>query len=925
MAAADRDLLFGLLALQVGLIDQGQLVAAFQAWARDKRRPIADYLVSRGALDAEQCALLDALAVQHLKKHGDDATQSLRAIDAGWSTRESLARVADCDLDATLAGVGSRSAGQNGDRDADQTTTYSVGTTTSDGQRFRALRPYAHGGLGTVVVALDTELHREVALKQMHHQHADDPGSRARFLLEAEVTGGLEHPGIVPVYGLGRDSDGRPYYAMRFIRGLSLKEAIERFHADASLRNVPGHRSLELRKLLRRFQDVCNTIEYAHSRGVLHRDIKPGNIILGHHGETLMVDWGLAKATGRAEPAAASCERILIPSQGSGSAETLPGSALGTPAYMSPEQAEGDLDRLGPRSDVYSLGATLYCVLTGNSPYGGEIGEILRAVQQGDFPKPRQLDPSIDAALEATCLKAMARKPEDRYATPRALAEDVERWMADEPVSAWREPFRRRARRWVLRHRALVIATTAAMLAGMTGLCAVLAVQAQATTRLTKSNAELHAANLRERQRFDLALDAIKLFHGEVSQDLLLKESQFEKLRTKLLSGAAEFYNRLERLVRGQSDPVSRAALGKAYHELGKLMGTIGDKPAALELYRKSLLVRRELAAVVEANIEAKLDLARSLLDAGLVQQEMGDSAGGLAAYQEARELALGLGPVARATDQVQSVLGLAYLRIGYVAIALGKRDDAWGSYEKARAIWQNLVDAHPNNGQFQRDLAASYVQMGALSTTVGRFSDALSAHQQALLIRQGLADSDPDAISARNDVAFSQNRIGWLHDRAGNRALARASYEQARAICQELADANPNVMQLQSGLAFSLTALGGLDLADGRLGAAADTYRRAVAIWERLPGLLPGDTYNLACVHALLSGVAPRRGSGLSPAEGQAHADRAMQCLRTAVARGFRGLGWIRIDSDLDSLRSRRDFQLLLMDLAMPDNAFTQ
>ena len=152
--------------------------------------------------------------------------------------------------------------------------------------------------MGAVFVALDTELHREVAIKQILDNHVDDPVSRARFLLEAEVTGGLEHPGIVPVYGLGTYSDGRPYYAMRFIRGDSLKEAIEQFHADAALKGEPGRRSLELRKLLRRFTDVCNAIDYAHNRGVLHRDIKPSNIIVGKYGETLGGRLGVGQAAG---------------------------------------------------------------------------------------------------------------------------------------------------------------------------------------------------------------------------------------------------------------------------------------------------------------------------------------------------------------------------------------------------------------------------------------------------------------------------------------------------------------------------------------------------------------------------------------------------------------------------------------------------
>src|SRR5262249_11846447 len=165
-----------------------------------------------------------------------------------------------------------------------------------------------------------------------------------RFLLEAKVTGRLEHPGIVPVYGLGRYADGRPYYAMRFIEGETLKEAIERFHKSGETRHSTVEREIAFRRLLRSLIDACNAVAYAHSRGVVHRDVKPENIMLGRFGETLVVDWGIAKPL--PEPGGEPADGSSPGAPSDDSSLTRPGSAIGTPQYMSPEQAAGDLDRV---------------------------------------------------------------------------------------------------------------------------------------------------------------------------------------------------------------------------------------------------------------------------------------------------------------------------------------------------------------------------------------------------------------------------------------------------------------------------------------------------------------------------------------------------------------------------------------------------
>ncbi len=549
MTNTDRDLLLAVLALQTGLVRREVLLEALSASGAEGGRRLGAVLREQHGLGDQALAALETLGDAHLLLHGNDPGRSLAAIP-NRADVEQLGQTAGSPLGATLNTLGvsptlpvaaGRPATPPGDSRLPAGKPAPSGPAPAARMgRFRILRSHARGALGEVFVAQDEELQREVALKEIQARHGHNPDSRARFLLEAEVTGRLEHPGIVPVYGLGLYDDGRPYYAMRFIRGDNFEQAIERFHSPEARWPSPGAKAVEFRKLLGRFLGVCDAIAYAHSKGVLHRDLKPANIMLGSYGETLVVDWGLAKVVGSGETPAA---RKDVPAPGvEDSAATQAGTILGTPAYMSPEQARGDVAGLSPASDVYSLGATLYCLLTGKPPFGGrDVPRTLEQVRLGQFPPPRAVKGGVARALEAICLKAMSVRPGDRYASARALADDLEHWLADEPVLAYSEPWWLRVARWRRRHQTLVSTATVLCLTALLalGVSYALLVREQGRTRQAETdrvNAQVDALLDSHPQAVPALLDSLEPFQAQVTprlRELIGKPGLSTRQRTR--------------------------------------------------------------------------------------------------------------------------------------------------------------------------------------------------------------------------------------------------------------------------------------------------------------------------------------------------------------------------------------------------------
>ena len=814
--------------------------------------------------------------------------------------------------------------------------------------RFCAIQFHAAGGLGEILLARDEELGRDVALKRIQARWRGSSESRRRFVTEAEITGRLEHPGIVPVYGLGRDAQGQPFYAMRFIRGRSLAEAVEAHHRAVSPSDR-GEEQLAPRKLLGSFVAACRTIAFAHSLGVLHRDLKPANIMLGDYGETLVVDWGLAKATllAKADHDASSqprdsnvapptatigviegsidtsldtfdfesspLARQAIASTGPSVFATQPGQIKGSPAYMSPEQAAGRWDDVGPGSDVYSLGATLYSILSGSPPVQGEtIGEVLAKVRAGQITPLRELTPAIPKSLAALCEMAMKRLPAERYASATELADDVERWLADEPVVARRETVRERAARWTRRHKAWTQAGAAALAAIAVVSLVALAVVDRARRAEQVALSQARKSLVAETAAKNAARQAVDEYVRAVQDEEMLRDERYRELRKRLLGHALGYYQRL--IEENRDNPAAQRELSSAQRQTAKIAMHTGSRNEALNALDRSQELLERLARDRPADRELQFELAETLSDLSDVQADSNDPGPSEGNMRLRRKIFAQLENQDGDSPLVQASLAACDR-------SLATHRQIAGELAQARELLQAAIDRYHKlalRSDAPSDtlphLAEVYRRLAGLEFESGFDERALAAAIEARSKLQALAETArADGAEAHPAVAVEfarvENLIASVEIGAGKLKAALARLEESAARFEVVVRENPMFVDYRHLLAQTYNNIGTIHMNLGETPPAIEALERACEHHTWVVGEHPEFPYyrgELAIV-LLNLGVAHSRAGQASEAENAYRRSRTILTSRIVGAFGCdeAGVGTDRSES-VSSLLSR-------------------
>lgn len=691
--------------------------------------------------------------------------------------------------------------------------------------RFRVLRQHARGGLGQIEIALDSEFQREIALKSIRDEYSASPLHQEKFNQEAMVTGALEHPGVVPVYSFGRDGDGTPHYAMRFIRGEELSSKIKVFHASVvagtELPLGPG-----LRFLIRKLIEVCHTISYAHSRGVVHRDLKPANIMLGPYGETLVVDWGLAKPLGSVPESASTATRadsmsgtfpMDAPLSKSAGSETQVGQTIGTIVYAPPEQLIGQVSEIDHRSDIYSLGVILFEILIGEPPIksmdpGISLANFTTAVINGRVPTPRQCSGIVPKALDAICRNAMLPVRKDRYQSVDAFRLDLERWMDGLAVSVHPESFGERASRWMREHMAIVRAAASSLL--VISIVSIVAMVSINNAKRLQENAKQDATKLLRiaRETTDQLL--------QDTSDQLADLSGATQIRLDLLGKAADSFEKIAAVK--TNDPGLLRESASAYVGLAMVQRLLERPADAIKSLENAIStfksIPKESSGLGTDSNQDTLSIAKAQVELSRVFSLDTNIVDAKRAIDEAFQTIRSFTDSPKEAAERGLVKGMAIVQKGVIAWDEGDRLRAGEANQDAQKVSRDalsLVGQDASQNQFEAplrlQLARSLINEGKRLSEDARGGEAESLAREAIEQIKSIIKREPTNREAIKTYAVALNNQAQFASQKGDLESASASYKTALNIAQELEEKHSDVLEYRNLAVLANIGLGNI------------------------------------------------------------------------------------------------------------------
>lgn len=751
---------------------------------------------------------------------------------------------------------------------------------------FHLVREIGRGGMGVVYEGLQVSLGRRVAIKVLPFAAAIDEKQITRFKNEAQAAARVDHPHIVPVFAIGQEH-GIHYFAMQLIGGQSLSHVLAelRSEADGGVRAVyVSHGTVRATDTLDHVQAVARmgvqaaeALHAAHEIGVVHRDVKPSNLLLDEKGKVWVTDFGVAR-----------CK--------TGPSLTETGQALGTMRYMSPEQAQGQTALVDHRSDIYSLGVTLYELATLRHPFE-DVAEAAMAYEycRSSVRRPRNWNGAIPVDFENIVLKAMAEGRDERYATARELAEDLGRFLEGKPILARRPSMTSRLGKWAWRHKRSVTAAMGVLVLAISGLLASLLVIAAERAEKDKAyqtataNHERAERNYQQAQaKFRQAREMLDGFGSRVAERLTNVPGA-ERVRQELLSEMLPYYR--EFATESVDEPALHADLALTYSKIGYLSDQLGSQSEAEQSYKDARAILEQLTQTQPAKAEhlrslalccnnlgqllqkrGDVDAARRELDRALgIQQQLVDGSPSSTAYRT--DLAtthsnLGLllsqtGNKQQAAERYRAAIKIQESILPTAPQDATNLNNLAASYnnlsslfmasqpgvarrwvEKAMSLQLSLVGSHPQQHGYQSDLALSYNNLGAILSRQSRSADAELCFRDAIMIQQRLVAVAPLVTFYRRDLAVSYNNLGMTQSKADAPAEAEESFEKALAIQQALVDGYPQDVGLLSGLGGIYNNLGMVRQGKRELAEAAAAFQRAIAAQQQAHERAPDAAY---------------------------------------------------------------------------------